>query len=164
MESIVIKEDRISRRWLSSTILKASLNLFQKWWLLCIVAIFLVAIFLILFGIQEKAWPLLIMVPTFPLLIALVCILIHPIYEMPQTWILDDRKIKARGFRLIGSVLYRNVYEWRIENMEGLTNYYRLHFKWKKWKGVACGQHSILVPASVPIEKVEDFFSKQCNR
>ena len=163
MEPVIIKEDRISRNWLSKTILKVGLKLFQKWWLISICALFVFAILLHFLGIPLRAWIFLILFPIFPMVIAISCILIHSFYALPQTWILNHTKIKARGFRLIGTVPWRSVYDWRLEDMQGLANYYRLRFKWKKWKGIAGGKHCILVPASVPVEVVKNLFYKHCS-
>jgi len=163
-ETIVIKEDKKSRNWLSIKILKAGVNVILKWWHISLGAILVSAILLYFLNIPKSAWPLILFLPTFPIIISLSCIIIHPFYAMPQTWILDKRLIKARGFRFIGAVKWSNVYEWHLENIHGLRNYYRLFFIWKKWKGLFCGKHSILISPSIPIEKVESYFKEYSCR
>lgn len=159
---IIIKEDSISREWLSSAIFKGGINIVRKWGGLCFTFFMLGTVLLYLFHIPKRLWPILYF-SIFPIYIALAIIIFSRFFVLPQTWILDDKFIKARGFRSIDRITWGSVHEWNVEPIEGLIDYYRLQFKWKKMYGITGGAHSILVPPSISIEEVSKCFEDNCR-
>ena len=159
MQPLIIKEDFISRKWLSSDIFKKGINIIRKWRVFSFASFAGVVTLLYLFHIPKRLW-LILFIPAFPIYIALSIIIFSRLFVLPQTWILENKFIRARGFRLVSRIVWSSVHEWSVEPIHDIVNYYRLQFKWKKMYGIAGGTHIILIPPSISIEEVVKCFEE----
>jgi hypothetical protein len=164
MKPLAIKEDTVSRQWLSSEMRKAGMHIAfkSKGGTYSIGVSIVLALVLFWTHAPVRAWEILFF-PMFMPLIGAIMIIISPFWALPQSWILEDKSIKARGFRFNGSVKWESIIIWSVQKTEGLADYYYVYFKSIKWgDSNNKSSHAILVHPSIPIDQLTRFFKNYC--
>ncbi len=156
---LTIKEDFKSRKWQSLIVLKAGLRILKRLGVFSILFIIIGYCLLNHYKFPKQCYGVLVF-PAFPLIFSFSFFIFHPFLLFPQQWDFYDDKIRFKGIREYGTLKFKYITSWEINEIPELENYHVLNISWKKWLGIQKGRLEIFIPTTETAEDLTELLKK----
>lgn len=151
---VEFSEDHTSRLWLVRATALGAGAILKRWGLASLGLSLAAVLALTALEVPHRVSTAIVAITAMPWLIAVLLLVLSPMFLLPQSWSFDSTAVRGRGVRQLGAVRWEHVKSIDLSEDPNLKGYRVLSLRWSSFRGLFGGTLVAVISPSVSVAPI----------